>query len=405
MKISIKNFGPIDHFEFDLEKDLHVIYGENNIGKSWAISLLYLSLKSWKALANLSTEQFSGIKEKQKYKVENLDKKFLLPETTWEEDEFIRDLNNSLYNTFTQMKNFISGLEPEIKFITNRFTLQITRDDDEEGDEELFFYNKGYLFSNLDEVEDSPSDDYENVYFLPASKSGIYQVLSNMGNIFAQLAQYSLRDKNLSLPAMNEPVSDYILNIAGIQSKRQGRFNQLVDFLEEKVIEGNVIFDDFQKKLKYKSNRTGLVSELHEASSMIAEISPLVAYLKYILPKKNSILFIEEPEAHLHPKVQVEMMKIFVDLAKSGVKVVMTTHSDFMMDTLTNQILEGKIEADKIASYHLEMGDKGSYDAGDMKATADGIQDHNFVSISEKLYEERMNLYEKLNQGHVAEEN
>ncbi len=405
MKISIKNFGPIDHFEFDLEKDLHVIYGENNIGKSWAISLLYLSLKSWKALANLSIEQFNSIKEKQNYRVENSDKKFLLPETTWEEDEFIRDFNNSLYNTFTQMKNFISGLEPEIKFITNRFTLQIIRDDDEEGDEELFFYNKGYLFSNLAEVEDLPNDEYENIYFLPASKSGIYQVLSNMGNIFAQLAQYSLRDKNLSLPAMNEPVSDYILNIASIQSKRQGRFNQLVDFLEEKIIEGSVVFDDFQKKLKYKSNRTGLVSELHEASSMIAEISPLVAYLKYILPKKNSILFIEEPEAHLHPKVQVEMMKVFVDLAKSGVKVVMTTHSDFMMDTLTNQILEGKIEADKIASYHLVMGEKGSYDAGDMKATADGIQDHNFVSISEKLYEERMNLYEKLNQSHVAEEN
>ncbi|GGD54001.1 hypothetical protein GCM10011514_17750 [Emticicia aquatilis] len=403
MKISIKNFGPIDHFEFDLEKDLHVIYGENNIGKSWAISLLYLSLKSWKALSNLSIEQFNNIKEKQKYRLENTDKKFLLPETTWEEDEFIRDFNNSLYNTFTQMKNFISGLEPEIKFITNHFTLQITRDDDEEGDEELFFYNKGYVFSDLNVVEYLPNDEYENIYFLPASKSGIYQVLSNMGNIFAQLAQYSLRDKNLSLPAMNEPVSDYILNIATIQSKRQGRFNQLVDFLEEKVIEGSVIFDDFQKKLKYKSNRTGLVSELHEASSMIAEISPLVAYLKYILPKKNSILFIEEPEAHLHPKVQVEMMKIFVELAKSGVKVVMTTHSDFMMNELTNLLLEKKIDADKVGSYHLMMGEKGSYDAGDMKATIEGIEDYNFTDVAVEQYERRMAILEKLNQDAIAE--
>ena len=404
MKISIKNFGPIDHFEFVLEKDLHVIYGENNIGKSWAISLLYLSLKSWKALANLNTEQFSGIKERQKYRVENSDKKFLLPETTWEEDEFIRDLNNSLYNTFTQMKNFISGLEPEINFITNRFTLQITRDDDEEGDEELFFYNKGYRFSNLDEAEDLPNDEYENIYFLPASKSGIYQVLSNMGNIFAQLAQYSLRDKNLSLPAMNEPVSDYILNIASIQSKRQGRFNQLVDFLEEKIIEGSVVFDDFQKKLKYKSNRTGLVSELHEVSSMIAEISPLVAYLKYILPKKNSILFIEEPEAHLHPKVQVEMMKIFVDLAKSGVKVVMTTHSDFMMNELSNSLLAKEIDVEKVASYHLKMGEKGSFDAGDMKATSEGIEDYNFTDVAIKQYERRIEILEKLNQDAVRQD-
>lgn len=403
MKISIKNFGPIDHFEFDLEKDLHVIYGENNIGKSWAISLLYLSLKSWKALANLSTEQINGIKENQNHRAENLDKKFLLPETIREEDEFIRDLNSSLYNTFTQMKNIISGLEPEIAFMTNRFDLKIIRDDDEEGDEELFFYNKGYLFSNLEELKSMPDVECENIYFLPASKSGIYQVLSNMGNIFAQLAQYSLRDKNLSLPAMNEPVSDYILNIASIQSKRQGRFNQLVNFLEEKVIEGSVIFDDFQKKIKYKSNRTGLVTELHEASSMIAEISPLVAYLKYILPKKNSILFIEEPEAHLHPKVQVEMMKVFVDLAKSGVKIVMTTHSDFMMNELSNLLLEKKIDADKVGSYHLVMGEKGSYDAGDMKATSEGIEDYNFTDVAVEQYGRRMAILEKLNQDAIAE--
>ena len=45
MKISIKNFGPIHSFDFDLEKDFHVIYGKNNIGKSYAISLVYLILK------------------------------------------------------------------------------------------------------------------------------------------------------------------------------------------------------------------------------------------------------------------------------------------------------------------------------------------------------------------------
>lgn len=46
MKITLKDFGPISHFEFDLEKDLHVIFGKNNIGKSYAITAVYLILKN-----------------------------------------------------------------------------------------------------------------------------------------------------------------------------------------------------------------------------------------------------------------------------------------------------------------------------------------------------------------------
>lgn len=370
MKISIKNFGPIDHFEFDLEKDLHVIYGENNIGKSWAIEGIYLLLKSWREVP---------------YRWENLSKDDF-PTFGFDLMVFLEKFNNKIENTFSETKNKISDVEPNIKINVDGFDINLVTELDR-------FYELGNDTEN--KFWNLPKLDVENIYFLPASKSGIYQVLSNMGNIFAQLSQMPLKNTSLNLPSMSIPVSDYILNIAAINSSKQGEFGNFVDFLEEKVIEGSVVFDDFQKKLKYKSNRTGLVSELHEASSMIAEISPLVAYLKYILPKKNSILFIEEPEAHLHPKVQVEMMKVFVDLAKSGVKVVMTTHSDFMMDTLTNQILDGKIDADKIASYHLEMGDKGSYDVGDMKATSEGIRDFNFSKTSVALYEERMQLLER----------
>ena len=48
MIIQLKNFGPIEHFEFDTEKQMHFIFGENNIGKSYAISAVYLILKNWK---------------------------------------------------------------------------------------------------------------------------------------------------------------------------------------------------------------------------------------------------------------------------------------------------------------------------------------------------------------------
>lgn len=48
MEIQIKNFGPIDNLKFDLNKDLHLIYGQNAIGKSYATYCIYCLLKNIK---------------------------------------------------------------------------------------------------------------------------------------------------------------------------------------------------------------------------------------------------------------------------------------------------------------------------------------------------------------------
>ena len=47
MNIQLNNLGPIKEFNFDLSKDLTIIFGKNNIGKSYAISAIYLILKSF----------------------------------------------------------------------------------------------------------------------------------------------------------------------------------------------------------------------------------------------------------------------------------------------------------------------------------------------------------------------
>ena len=46
MIIKISDFGPIKEFEFNLNKDLTVTYGSNNIGKSYAMQIVYLLLKN-----------------------------------------------------------------------------------------------------------------------------------------------------------------------------------------------------------------------------------------------------------------------------------------------------------------------------------------------------------------------
>ena len=156
------------------------------------------------------------------------------------------------------------------------------------------------------------------------------------------------------IPNIPEPLSDYFLRLSeiNVRSKRflaQSELYNVVDEIEKDIIKGEVSFDDDNKKMYYIPDDLNLRLDLSMTSSMVSEISPIVSYLKYIIPKRTAkrifrtkagkhailkmpyktLIFIEEPEAHLHPKVQIQLMEIFIKLTKMNVKIVMTSHSNY----------------------------------------------------------------------------
>ena len=154
---------------------------------------------------------------------------------------------------------------------------------------------------------------------------------------------------------------------------------------------------------------------------MVSELSPLGLYFKHIINHKynsqNSdfffyndyyisrdkirrnksydIIFIEEPEAHLHPEVQIKLMELFVSLSKFGLKIYITSHSNYMFNKLNNIILSKKIDSSKIEVYHLKKDTNGGTINDSMHVSEDGIIDNNFQDVTEKLYNERLNILEE----------
>ena len=93
----------------------------------------------------------------------------------------------------------------------------------------------------------------------------------------------------------------------------------------------------------YRPQQTKQVLRMSQVSAMVSELTPLVLFLRGVI-RPSDTLIIEEPEAHLHPRAQTEIALTFARLVRAGVRVVVTTHSDWLLQQIGNLIREGELK-------------------------------------------------------------
>jgi predicted ATPase len=247
--------------------------------------------------------------------------------------------------------------------------------------------------------------DTQQIYYLPAARFGIYQALSAFSAIFAELGKSRnvLRQK-VEIPTLTDPVSDYFLGLSNLKIndiKVDKQILSLVEEIEQNILKGEVIFNPELNKFFYKPSQTDLYLNFSLTSSMVSELFPLVAYLKYIIAfaKSPSLIFIEESEAHLHPEAQVQLIEILVKLVKlANVKLVVACHSDSMFNKMSNLIIGGKIDIASTNAIVFEEASEGSL-AKTLTIDELGIDDDNFLETAQEIYNEKLELVEQLNEA------
>lgn len=95
----------------------------------------------------------------------------------------------------------------------------------------------------------------------------------------------------------------------------------------------------------------------------VSQVLPVI--IQGFLSKENSITLIEQPEIHLHPKMQADLADLFIDIAiKKGKKnvankyLIIETHSEYLLKRLRRRISENKISADQVAIYYIELNEE-----------------------------------------------
>jgi predicted ATPase len=105
--------------------------------------------------------------------------------------------------------------------------------------------------------------------------------------------------------------------------------------------------------------------DLPDVGFGISQVLPVVVESFYVPP--YSTVIIEQPELHLHPKVQAELADLFIDAIHSrqdkvdrSIQFVIESHSEHFLQRLQLRIAEGEIKPEEVAIYFCEAGENGS---------------------------------------------
>ncbi len=125
------------------------------------------------------------------------------------------------------------------------------------------------------------------------------------------------------------------------------KYIHLAQLLEDQILGGKLEYSQSESK-QYQDKEvlfqlpTGRQLEVSVASSMVKELSPLLFYLRY-LARSGELIIIDEPEMNLHPEAQVKIIEFLALLVNADLNVLITTHSPYIVDHLTNLIKASEV--------------------------------------------------------------
>ena len=89
----------------------------------------------------------------------------------------------------------------------------------------------------------------------------------------------------------------------------------------------------------------------------VSQVLPVLVAL--IAAEPGRLVYIEQPELHLHPRAQVALAQVLADAAKRGVRVVTETHSSLLLLGVQTLVAEGKLSPDLVKLHWFTRREDG----------------------------------------------
>jgi predicted ATPase len=167
--------------------------------------------------------------------------------------------------------------------------------------------------------------------YVPAARTGLMLALR------AMISQSFGPETPSAAAGLPRRLTEFLRRMTFPVSRRSTKQSEIGAWLQREVARGTIEASKEEvPSFTYAPENTSMSIPLHAASSMITELAPFVILLKQGGPIYQIIF--EEPEAHLHLSAQRSMARALARLVNSGVKVLVTSHSDTFVQQLNNLI-------------------------------------------------------------------
>ena len=253
----------------------------------------------------------------------------------------------------------------------------------------------------------------EKRFYLPAARSGIMQ---SHRVIASSLVERATRGglTPLEIPTFSGIVADFMQQLILYEESQipDEGITRLAEAIESNVLTGQILVKPTPSgypEFLYRPHEMKEDVRLTRAASMVSELAPVVLFLRGgIYP--GDTLIIEEPEAHLHPGAQTDIALTLAGLVRAGVRVVVTTHSDWLLKEIANLIRIGDLKRKGVSRvqrkvpanwlFPEEVGTWWFQKDGRVKQIpfdpTEGIEPKDYEDVADKLYDRSVNLQDLL---------
>ena len=251
-------------------------------------------------------------------------------------------------------------------------------------------------------------------YYLPAARSGTMQSHRVIASALVAHSPYVRMEHFPEIPTLSGVMADFIQRLILYEERRSTNqsVNALADVLEREVLAGQIQTrrppSGGYPELVYRPWGTEEDIRLTRVSSMVSELAPVVLFLRGAVGHSDTVI-IEEPEAHLHPAAQTQMAETLGRMIRTGIRVVVTTHSDWLLKELGNLMREGELKekTEETLPCSLRPSEVGIWlfrKDGTSGSTveeipfdrSEGVEPNEYEDVAEKLYNRSANLQNQL---------